>query len=612
MKIKLAKRIIVAAPVITLLMSLLPMYTIPVASASESNVSRSLNWLQKQTDPPYYPAQLSLSQNYSDDYTGHVEGNVDLSSLSDYTLETVPHIQSNGSYASGYTGEVSGTWRNIDSPENYSVVIYDKTDMNYEIARVGLNSDGTWNAGQLRIHGTPTIVLVDSENKVRAYADPDSAEQVVSEYEVWIYSVTDMPYLQAKVPIKQNGDFSTRNPVEVWGLDEGIANGVSAGGKIARVVRVADEKVYGTTEVPKYQLIRSYHVPIDDPASISGVDSRSWIYDDALAVMAFSMAGDYGRASAILSSLTQLQNADGSFAFSYDIYTGPLDVTKRSGSIAWVGDSVVKYEETFGDATYRGLALRIADYLLTQQDPSTGSIRGGPDVRWYSTEHNIDAYFFFRNLGELTGNENYTHTAKEIQNALLTHHWNHGEQRFNQGIGDPAAALDTNSWGAIFLEAIGRYDLSETATAYIDQFEVNNASMSLSSDPQSYNMSYQTSSVLSGYKPYGDGYSGAPNVIWTEGTWGVINLFMRQGKDVSHLVESMFAMQNADPEGGLVYTNQGYAPLPYKLHVWPSAAGTAWQYITMMNPKGIWDDDRNHETAESSADSSVHNPADLD
>ncbi|GAB3070490.1 hypothetical protein ACFOU0_09090 [Salinicoccus sesuvii] len=595
MKVKINKRFIIAIPIVTLLMSLLPVYTVPVASANEGNVYKSLNWLQKQTDPPSYPVQLSLAQNYSYDYTGHVTGTVDLSSLPNYMSEDVPLIRTNQNYSTGYKGKISGVWANVELPENYSVIVYDKTDIDYEIARVGLKSDGTWNTGKLRINGKPTIVLVDSEDNIIAYANSNPKEQIINEYEVWIYSVSDMPYIQAKVPIEMNGNFSTETLSNNW--ENGVFYGVNAGEKIARVVRVADEKVFGTTALPKYQLIRSYHVPLDDPDNTAGIDSRSWIYDDALAVMAFSMSGDYGRASGILSSLTQLQNPDGSLAFSYDIYSGPSDTTKRSGSIAWVGDAVVKYEETFGDASYRGLATRIADYLLKQQDPTTGSIRGGPDVGWYSTEHNIDAYFFFRNLGYLTGNENYMNTANEIQNALLIHHWNHDEERFNQGIGDPSAALDTNSWGAIFLEAIGRFDLSETATAYLDRFEVNNASMRLSGDANSYNMSYQTSAPLFGYKPYGAGYPGAPDVVWTEGTWGVINLFMRQGKDTSHLVNSMFAMQNADPEGGLAYTNQGYAPLPYKLHVWPAVASTAWQYITLMDPRGIWDEDREIGTA---------------
>lgn len=174
----------------------------------------------------------------------------------------------------------------------------------------------------------------------------------------------------------------------------------------------------------------------------------------------------------------------------------------------------------------------------------------------------------------------------------MTYHWNASEKRFNQGINDPAAALDTNSLGSIFLEAIGRDDLAKTATEYLENFEVNNSSMNLSESEDSYNMSFESNSNISGYKPYGNGYSNAPNVVWSEGTSGVINLFLRQGKDVSTLINSMFAMQNADPEGGLVYTNKGYAPFPYEFHVWPSVAGTAWQYITLKDPTGIWDDNK--------------------
>ncbi len=573
-----------------------PKFSIERGYAAGNNMDQSLSWLKKQFDPPVYPSKLELSDEYSYEYTGPVSGKVDISTLPNSSTKKVTYIQTNNKYVQGYSGDVSGIWGNIEDPNKYNIIVYDRTDMNYEIAKVSLNSNGTWTAGELTFHGTPIISLVDQDGKIIAYASDTPISEIINEYEVWIYSVSDIPYLQVKVPISTDGSFSTEKRTNILGLDIETYKGVKEGEKIARIVRTSDEKVFGSTEVPKYKLIRSYNVPIDDPVNTLGIDRRSWIYDDALAIMAFSMAGDRGRASSILSTLSNLQNSDGSLAFSYDVYSGPLDERKRSGSIAWVGDAAIKYEETFGDSTYRSLALRIANYLLSQQDKSTGSIKGGPDVNWYSTEHNIDSYFFFRNLGRLTGNTKYISAANKIQNALLTYHWNHNEKRFNQGINDPADALDTNSWGSIFLEAIGREDLSKTATEYLKRFEVNNVPMNLSSNEDNYNMTYQSNTLISGYKPYGNGYQDAPNIVWSEGTWGVINLFLRQGKNVGSLMNSMFALQNADPEGGLVYTNSGYAPFPYEFHVWPSVAGTAWQYITLKNPRGIWDDNKKDET----------------
>lgn len=50
----------------------------------------------------------------------------------------------------------------------------------------------------------------------------------------------------------------------------------------------------------------------------------------------------------------------------------------------------------------------------------------------------------------------------------------------------------------------------------------------------------------------------------------------------------MCEMQEADPKGGLVYMNRSYIPYPYEFHVWPSVAGTAWLYFTMVAPELLW------------------------
>lgn len=369
-------------------------------------------------------------------------------------------------------------------------------------------------------------------------------------------------------------------------------------------------------------------MPVDDPVAHLGIERRSWIYDDALGVIAFSLAGDQERAVTILNSMRELQNSDGSLDFSYDVYTGSLDARKRSGAIAWAGYSALIYEREFNDSTYRDFAIWVADYLIRLQDPSTGSIKGGPDVSWYSTEHNIDSYFFFRDLGQITKQNKYMQAATDVKNALLNYHWNKEEQRFNQGINDTAGALDAQSWGGIFLGAIGRSDLLQSVYQYLENFEVNNVQLNLSSDSDQYNMSFENGESLYGYKPYlnsGD-YSDAPSIVWTEGTWGVINLFNREGVDSSHLTRSMLTIQSANQEdGGVVYTNEGYAPYPYEFHVWSAVAGTAWQYITMHGQESIWtyehgdelEDNNTPETAYDIEDSqfsnlTLHSQSDVD
>lgn len=554
---------------------------------------QALNWLKKQFDTEAQPTEVAFNQSYLDEYVGNVSGTVMMNTLP-YTEEMEPYVSISETYKRGYEGTVKGQWGGLSPGEinSYSIAIFDKTDIGHKITAASLDENGTWEtSGTVAFHGEPIIALMQGDQQIISYAKSASKKKI-KEYEVWIYSITDIPYLQTKVPIYADGTFSTQDSVEFLGIDlSRFFPPVRKGQKVAKVVRVHDGQVVGTTDNPAFPLIRSYDVPMNDPLYAIGLHKRSWIYDDALAVIAFALGDDRKRASTILNTLQRVQKPDGSLNMSYDTYVGETSPMIRSGSLAWVGYSTLVYEERLKDPKYRQFAVNIAEYLLSLQNKQTGSIRGGPEVKWYSTEHNIDSYFFMRKLGTLTGDLRYITAAEEIEDALLTYHWNADEQRFNQGINDPAGALDTNSWGGIFLGAIGRKDLQLSAMHYLAKFKVDDAEMVLNKNRNRFNMTYQASSSISGYKPYLDdeSYPGAPSIVWTEGTWGVINLFMRESVNTDNLLQSMFTLQDADPNGGLVYTNEGYAPEPYEFHAWPSVAATAWQFITLFDPHIIWE-----------------------
>lgn len=90
-------------------------------------------------------------------------------------------------------------------------------------------------------------------------------------------------------------------------------------------------------------LVRSFAIPHDDPdyghdeadapsRADHRVEQRSFIYDDALAVLAFLGAGRGDRARAILTQLAKLQSDDGSLPFSVDTWLGcGADDSRRSG-----------------------------------------------------------------------------------------------------------------------------------------------------------------------------------------------------------------------------------------------------------------------------------------
>ncbi len=372
---------------------------------------------------------------------------------------------------------------------------------------------------------------------------------------------------------------------------------------------------------PTPGLLRSFVVPADDPArggSQTPVEDRSWIYDDAVGALALTASGQLTRASTGLSALASLQQADGSLRFSYDVPTGAAaDGYARTGASAWVGTAALAYELRSGDATYRLFATRLADSLLRLQvttangyptsDPRYGSLLGGvgqydandqlgsTPVQWASTEHNIDAYFFLRDLGYATGEPRFASAAQLVKTSLLSHHWNAAEGRFDQGIGDAAESLDLGSWGGLFLLAVGEDAKATQSATWMERFRLTGTQITRSTDPGSYNTTYTSPGPIAGYQPYGAGYVDPPATVWAEGTWGAVLFKMRRGQDVTTDLESLQRLQAADPQGGFVQVTAGRSASPYEFHVWPAVAGTGWAALVAHDADLLWKRDRWNE-----------------
>ena len=61
----------------------------------------------------------------------------------------------------------------------------------------------------------------------------------------------------------------------------------------------------------------------------------SYIYDQALSVIAFSEAGEFGKAKNVLDAIVEIQNSDGSWYSSYRASDSfRLDLNKDSGNVA--------------------------------------------------------------------------------------------------------------------------------------------------------------------------------------------------------------------------------------------------------------------------------------
>lgn len=321
-------------------------------------------------------------------------------------------------------------------------------------------------------------------------------------------------------------------------------------------------------------LLVSYVIPSTDPLAF--LRGRSWTYDNAVGAVALLLQGQPDAARGVLAALQGLQNADGSLGFSYQVDSSFTDGRVRTGTLAWVGYAMALYQRQTGDPSFQTSAEKIGAYLKNLQAGS-GSIKGGPDVSWLSTEHNIDAYFFYRELHRVTGQASHLDTAAQIKNSLLANHWTGSVSKghFLQGIGDPTPALDANSWGALFLSAAGRTSQAKQALSYADSTFKNTQRIPGSTDR------------VTGYSP-----DAAKKTVWLEGTAGVAVAYQRAGQVAK---AGSILKQFSSWSGGIPYAMPRYTnPDGDTFSDLLSVPSTGWHQIALSVRSGsslFWDAD---------------------
>lgn len=362
---------------------------------------------------------------------------------------------------------------------------------------------------------------------------------------------------------------------------------------------------------------------------------RSATYDNALAALAFTVTGEMDSAAYTLHAITRMIRADGSLWFSYNTANNWPDeqyhesAMVRTGAIGWVGYALAFYLRHAPDcgegsrgcrqeqAYFLDAARRLAGYLVSVQvdDPSDqrhGLLRLGyatvelayqaetnevlevyldEPALGISSENNLSAWFFFRELHRLTGEPYWQDVADSIRDGLLKGAWNDAIGQFNRGFHfsgtpDPVKALDCASWGVLFLLQNGETEKAATALAAMDKYY-------LAKDGD-----------LTGYRPYFDHpiyklaevgrffYSDNPRIewrelplVWAEGTLGVALAYLRSGQPekARTIIDRLSVMQVEN--SGLRYASQD---VPYEMTSAPGVAASAWLVlvaeIVMGNP----------------------------
>jgi len=167
--------------------------------------------------------------------------------------------------------------------------------------------------------------------------------------------------------------------------------------------------------------------------------SQSYIYDQALAVIAFSKHGDKKSAQGLLLSLSKLQKTDGSLYFSYYLNGQspyPTEGDKRyAGAIAWVALAAITYQSEFKSKDFLNFNSKVLKYLASEMKATTiegkklKAIRFAPSniktTAWDESEtaaleHNLDAYAAFIHFAQINNDRRWNKNANELKEFILT------------------------------------------------------------------------------------------------------------------------------------------------------------------------------------------------
>ena len=175
----------------------------------------------------------------------------------------------------------------------------------------------------------------------------------------------------------------------------------------------------------------------------------AFTYDQSLSAQAFTLFGDYDRTKRIFDFYKyNAEKVDGGFVNAYEVNNGYVaEYIVHCGPNIWLAIAILQYTDRSGDRQYLDLAQSIANWVIAiqNQDKEFG-IRGGPNVEWFSTEHNLDAYALFNMLHTTTGQRRYQLATQRTLAWLKTHAYNKFDPPINRGKGDATVATDTFSW----------------------------------------------------------------------------------------------------------------------------------------------------------------------
>lgn len=349
----------------------------------------------------------------------------------------------------------------------------------------------------------------------------------------------------------------------------------------------------GATGQTDLQLDRSYQIPTDDP-SYTRLLNWSWTYDSAISALSLTTFGAPSIGEEILDQLTALQHTDGSIEIAFNVADGTTESVFRSGTIATMGLAGSIYDQSQHTSRYLAMEQRAASYLLSLQQTSSGLIRGGPDLGWYSTQHNLLAYAFLDQLGAELISDNQRSTANTYLNAankisagieskLIVHS---GSQAwFIEGLGDNVQSLDADALGVLYLVSKNETGVAQQVLSYTQSaFAVSGRSIAKSTSAATFNDTYAIAGPFSGFKPFVG--TNAPDALWTEGSAEMELADAALSQPTATLNASLLAIYALTPTVAPLMSDRTLTDPNYsaEFHVWPADAAGAWFLLAQKRP----------------------------
>jgi len=476
---------------------------------ADSEVNLAWSWVQSMLRTPTRVESTTIltpDREYPADWTGQVSGTFAVDGVAPPPVVPAAVALDPESAAragvSTFRGVVTG--RVTLPPQQNRWIIQAYRELDGQRSQVPAQSlgrpDGTFDIDVSAVEpgaGKWQFGVLDALNGYAPVGVPWPSTGTYSGWEIRSFATTDRRYLIGTQPASADGSFSFDNSAPGTKTYQLVALG-SAGNASAEEVLAE--------HAPATGLVRSFGSQpgpgvVDDSATVN-----SYSYDQALALQAALVMGDSPTALTLLHGLIALQTKSGPQAGGF-ISTAPQSNPAagapiyRTGNTAIALYSILSYlhgsQGSDPDApVVQRAAEQAADWLMRQQLPTgpmarlltggwgqVGSSSSTADplerLPFASTEHNLDAWQALSLASQVLDCQRCAAAADSLQNAIVNVLWDPSGTGFSQGMRpegrDTVDPLDINSWGSIFLDAIGQTELATASLGHTSAFRISDS-----------------------------------------------------------------------------------------------------------------------------------------